>query len=139
MSTSPQASFGASSSACRSSSRRSSAGTTTELDVIHVFGDRGRVPADGASWVAANSDLDEGAGKGVVEEQSADERLADPEHELEGLGALDRADHAGQNAEHPALGAARRELRRRRLREQAAVTRPRHNRLSNSLLQSSFG
>src|SRR5262245_46217451 len=125
MSTSPHASFGASSSAWRSSSRRSSAGTTTELDVVDVLGDRRLVPADGTAGVAADGDLVERAGQRVVEEQTADERLADPQHELERLGALDRADHAGQDSEHATLGAARRELRRRRLREKAAITRAR--------------
>ena len=85
----------------------------------------GRVAADGAGGVAPNRDLVEGAGERVVEEQAADQRLADPEHELERLRALDRADHARQDAEHAALGAARRELRRRRLREEAAVAGPR--------------
>src|SRR5207302_308358 len=47
---------------------------------------------------------------------------------------LQRADDAGEDAEHAALGAARGELRRRRLREQAAIarsgTRLEHGRLT---------
>ena len=59
----------------------------------------------------------------VEEEQPADQRVADPERELQRLVRLERADDAGQHAEHAALGAARRELGRRRLREEAAVAR----------------
>ena len=65
------------------------------------------------------------AGERVEEQQPADERVADPERELQRLGRLDRADHARQHAEHAALGAARGELGRRRLREEAAVARAR--------------
>ncbi len=50
-----------------------------------------------------------------------DQRLADAEDELHGLGGLDRADEPGQDAEHARLGAARDEPGRRRLRIQAAV------------------
>src|SRR5262249_44068748 len=121
--TSPHASFGASSSAWRSSSRRTSVGTSTELDVVDVLGDRGRVAADGAARVAPDGDLVERSRQRVVEQQAPDERLADLEDELERLRALDRADHAWQDAEHAALGATRCELRRRRLREEASVTR----------------
>ena len=85
----------------------------------------GESPQTGQVGVAADGDLVERAGQRVVEEQASDERLADPEHQLERLGALDRADHAREDAEHPALGAARRELGRRRLRKKAAVTRAR--------------
>ena len=47
-----------------------------------------------------------------------------PSAELERLARLERADDARQDAEHAALGAARRELGRRRLREEAAVAGP---------------
>ena len=50
-------------------------------------------------------------------------RLADAEQQLERLGRLQRAHDAGQHAEHAALGARRRQLGRRRLREEAAVAR----------------
>ena len=46
------------------------------------------------------------------------------ERELQRLVGLKRADDAGQDAEDAALGAARRQLGRRRLREEAAVARP---------------
>src|SRR5947207_4873610 len=106
MSTSPHASFGASSSAWRSSSRRTSAGTSTELDVVDVLGDRRRVAADGTGWVASHRDLVERSSERVVQEEAPDERLADPEHELQRLRALNRADHARQDPEHASLRAA---------------------------------
>src|SRR6201989_1194992 len=55
------------------------------------------------------------------QDHRADERLADAEAELERLARLERADDPRQDAEHATFGAARRELRRRRLREEAAV------------------
>ena len=51
------------------------------------------------------------------------ERLADAEQELQRLVRLQRADDPGQHAEDAALGAARRELGRRRRGEEAAVAR----------------
>ena len=92
-----------------------------ELDVVDVLGDRRAVAADRARRVAAERDLGEGAGERVEEEQATDQRLADPERQLQRLVRLDRADDAWQDAEDAALGAARGELRRRRLREEAAV------------------
>src|SRR4029078_348567 len=47
------------------------------------------------------------------------------ERTLDGLGALERAEHTGQQPEHTALGAARRQLGRRWLWKQAAVARAR--------------
>ena len=52
------------------------------------------------------------------------QRLADAEDQLHRLGRLNRADDAGQHAEHAALGAARHEAWRRRLGIQAAVAGP---------------
>ena len=92
-----------------------------ELDVVDVLGDRRRLAADRAGGVAAELDLGEGGRERVEEEQTADERVADPERELDRLVRLERADDPRQDAEHAALGAARRQLGRRRLREQAAV------------------
>src|SRR5581483_9151760 len=95
-----------------------------ELDVVDVLGDRWRLAADRAVRVAAQLHLGERGSERVEEEQPAGERLADPERELDRLVRLQRADDAGQHAEHAALGAARSELWRRRLREQAAVAGP---------------
>ncbi len=61
------------------------------------------------------------AASASYEEQAADQRVADAEHELQRLGRLERADDARQDAEHAASAARRRELRRRRLGEEAAV------------------
>ena len=95
-----------------------------ELDVVDVVGDGRVVAADRALGVAAEADLRELRLERVEEEQAADERLADPERELQRLVGLERADDPGQDAEDAALGAARGQLRRRRLREEAAVARP---------------
>src|SRR5581483_2673493 len=77
--------------------------------------------ADRAVGVAAEGYLAELCGECVEEQKPSRQRLADLERELQRLVGLERADDAGQHAEHSALGAARRELGRRRLREQAAV------------------
>src|SRR5205814_5281439 len=73
--------------------------------------------------VAAQLDLVELRRQRVEEQQPADQRLADPERELERLARLQRADHARQRAEHAALGARRRELGRRWRGEEAAIAR----------------
>src|SRR5881275_199899 len=95
-----------------------------ELDVVDVIRDRRALAADRTGRVSAELHLVELAGERVVEEQATDQGVADPEHELERLGRLDRADHSREDAEHPALGAARRQLGWRRLRKQTAITRP---------------
>src|SRR5256885_9793685 len=100
------------------------ADTGAELDVVDVLRDRRRVAAHRTVRVAPEFHLRELARERVVEEQPADEGLADPERELERLRGLNRPDHAGQHAEHAALGAAWRHVRRRRLWEEAAVARP---------------
>src|SRR3982751_6702006 len=92
-----------------------------ELDVVDVLRDRRALTADGAVGVALERDLGERLLERVEEQQPADERVADPRRELERLIRLDRADDPGQDAEHAALGARRRQLGRRRLREEAAV------------------
>src|SRR5262249_22932270 len=89
-------------------------GRQAELLVVDVL-DRARVlAADRALRVAAQGDLVEGRVERVEEHQPAGERLADPQQVLEGLGGLQRAHDPRQHAEHAALGARRRELRRRR-------------------------
>ena len=94
-----------------------------ELHVVDVLGDRRVVPADRALGIATDRDLGERGRERVEEQQPPDQRVADAERQLERLVRLQRADHAGQHAEDAALGAARRQLGRRRLREQAAVAR----------------
>ena len=83
----------------------------------------GCVAADRAVGAALDLHLVELGRERVEEQQPADERLADPGRELDRLVRLQRADDARQHAEHAALGARRRELGRRRLREEAAVAR----------------
>ena len=61
----------------------------------------------------------------VVREQSPDERSSLAEQQLDRLGRLERPDDAAEDAEHARLLAARREVRRRRLRVKAAVARAR--------------
>src|SRR5437016_13007423 len=79
--------------------------------------------ADRAVRIAAERDFVELGGEGVEEQQASCERLACAERELQRLACLERADDARQHPEHSALGAARRELGWRRLREEAAIAR----------------
>src|SRR5436190_13835565 len=94
-----------------------------ELDVVDVLRDRRVLAADRAVRVAPQLHLRELARERVVQQEAADKRVADPERELQRFGGLDRADHAREHTEYAALGTARSHLRRRRLREQAAVAR----------------
>ena len=59
----------------------------------------------------------------VDQQKTTDERLANTEDQLDGLGGLDDADKPRQNAEDAALRAGRHEARRWRLRIQAAIAR----------------
>ncbi len=59
----------------------------------------------------------------VVEEEPADERLADADNELDRLGRLEGPDDPGEHAEDAGLRARRDELGRRRLGVQAPVAR----------------
>src|SRR4051812_2483978 len=79
--------------------------------------------ADGAARVALDPHLVELARERVVDQQPPDQRLADPERELQRLVRLQRADDTRQHAEDAALGARRRELGRRGSGEEAAVAR----------------
>ena len=81
------------------------------------------VAADGAVRIASQLQLAELCCQRVEEEQASDERLSDPERQLERLVRLQRPDHAGQHAEHAALCARGRELRRGRGGEEAAIAR----------------
>src|SRR2546426_7095463 len=91
--------------------------------VVDVLGDRGVLSADRALRVAPQPHLAERRVQSVKEEIAADEGLSDPEKELEGLVRLDRPDDSGKHAEDTRLRARRRELRWRRLVEQAAIAR----------------
>ncbi len=98
-------------------------GRVAELDVVDVLGDGRMVAADRALRVTPDGDLVEGRSEGVEEEEPPGERVAASEDELERLVRLDRPDDPREDAEDPALRAARSELGRRRLREEAAVAR----------------
>src|SRR5215217_7944909 len=97
---------------------------TAELLVVDEFGHGRILAADGAVGVLAELHLAEAHAQGVVEQKPSDERLADPEYELDGLGGLDGSYGPGKDAEHPTLRAARHEPRGRRLGIEAAVARP---------------
>src|SRR5207302_3643629 len=91
--------------------------------VIDVIGDRRALAAHRAFRIAAETHLAEAALQSVIQEITPDKRLADPEEQLDRLGRLDGSDDARQHAENARLRARRRELRRWRLGEQAAVAR----------------
>src|SRR5690606_28762877 len=81
------------------------------------------VSADRARRILRNAQLAEPHRQGVNEEEPAYERLAEPQHPLDGLGGLHGAEQPRQHAEDATLGAGRDEVRRRRARKEAAVTR----------------
>src|SRR5262249_40681767 len=79
--------------------------------------------ADRAVGILAQLELAEFHLQRVVNHEAPDERLADAGDQLDRLGRLDDADHAGKDAEHSALRAARDQSWWRRLRIQAPVAR----------------
>src|SRR5436190_1954644 len=92
-----------------------------ELMIIDQFRDGAMVAADGALGILAELQLAELHAEGVVEHEASDEGLADAEDQLDGLGRLDEADRAGEDAENAAFGAARNEARGWRLGIEATV------------------
>src|SRR5215211_9022472 len=80
--------------------------------VVDQLGDGGVVAAEGAVGVAARLDDAELHREGVVEQQPADEGLADGQHLLDHLGRLDRADRGAHRTQHAGLGAGRDHARR---------------------------
>src|SRR5205085_2267201 len=80
------------------------------------------VAAERACGVLVERQLAELHRQRVDEQQAADQRLAGTEDDLDRLGGLERADDAGQHAEHAALFARRHELRRPRA--EASFERP---------------
>ena len=79
------------------------------------------VAAHGAVRASLEAKLLEAHGERVVREQSADQRLARADDQLDGFGRLDRAHHARQHAEHARLCAVRHETLGRRRGKQAAI------------------
>ena len=103
--------------------RRLPTAGAAEGRVVLQLADRRRRPAQRAGRVPVQLHLVEAHGQGVVEEQPADERLADAEQDLQRLGRLDGADDAGQDPEDTALGAARHGSGWGRLGVEAAIAR----------------
>src|SRR6185503_13859976 len=99
-------------------------GPLAVLAVFTKLGDRRVRAAGGAVGILRQPQLAEPHAERVVDEKPPDEWLADPEDHLDGFGRLDRADDAGQHAEHAGFGATRQQPGRRRLRMEAAVARP---------------
>src|SRR5262249_47359188 len=77
--------------------------------------------AGGALGVLAQLEGAEVHPESVDEQETTDERVADPEDELNHFRGLDDADQAGEDAEHSALSAGGDEAGRRRLGVEAAV------------------
>ena len=98
-------------------------GHAAESLVVDQLGDFRVRAAHLAVGVLAQLDELEGHIQGVVQQQLADQRLADAQDQLDRLGGLQGADGAGQHAQHAALGAGGHQPGRRRLGEQAAVAR----------------
>src|SRR5215213_268946 len=94
-----------------------------ELLVVDELRNRRVLAADRAVQILAELHLAEAHAQSIIEEEPSDERLADPEYELDSLRGLDGPDGAGKDAEHPTLSAAGYEPRRRRLGIEAAVAR----------------
>src|SRR3984893_13468648 len=59
----------------------------------------------------------------VDQKQSSHQRITLAQNQLDGLSRLNHPHQAGENSEHPALGARWNETRRWRLRIQAAIAR----------------
>src|SRR5437773_195741 len=74
-----------------------------ELFVVDQFDLLAGLAAGDALGVAGELELAELHAEGVVLEEAADQRLADAEDELDRLGGLDEADHAGEHAEDAGL------------------------------------
>ena len=92
-----------------------------ELVVVDELGDRRVGAADGAVGIFAQLQGAEAHAESIDQQQAADQRLADAENQLDGLGRLDDADEAGQNTKHAAFGAGGNKARRWRLRVEAAI------------------
>ena len=99
-------------------------GSAAEVLVVNELGDSRVLAAEGALGIAPQLEFAELHVERVEQEQAVEERGAFAEDELQNLGGLDEADHAGQHAQHAALGAARDGAGRRGLRIEAAIARP---------------
>src|SRR5215213_1831486 len=66
-----------------------------ELDVVDVLGDRGVLAADGAVGLALDANLEEVGRERVDVQEPADQRVADPDRQLDRLVRLQRPHDAG--------------------------------------------
>src|SRR6266849_2116649 len=98
-------------------------GNTAELVVVDQLGNRPVIAANGALGILAQFQFAESHAKSVVQQEAADQWLADSEDELHSLGSLNQSDGAGENSEHPAFGATRHQAGRRRLGVEASIAR----------------
>ena len=94
-----------------------------ELFVVDQLTHRWVRAAHGTLRIFAQPQLAEAHAQGVEEQEAPDERVSDPDDELDRLGGLNGPDDAGQHAQHAAFGAAGHEPRWRRLWIQAAIAR----------------
>src|SRR5262245_49374232 len=85
--------------------------------------DRRRRAAERALGIAPQPDLAEPHAERVVREKPTDQRLADPEQQLDGLRRLNRSNHSWEHAQDASLASGRDEPRRRRRRVEAAIAR----------------
>ena len=97
---------------------------SAKLFVVDQLMDRTMVAANRARRILAQPQFAEAHSQRVKEQEPADQRFADAEDQLDRLHGLNRADDAGQNAQHAAFGARRHQARRRRFGIEAAVARP---------------
>ena len=81
------------------------------------------IAANRALRIPAQLQLAEAHGQGIVEHQPADQCFAHAQNQLHGFGCLHQSDHARQNSQHSAFGAARHQARRWRFRIQASIAR----------------
>src|SRR5262245_3506436 len=98
-------------------------GNTTELFVIDQLFDIGIRSADAAMGILLQFHEVERHIQRVVQQQLADQRLADTKQDLQRFGGLQRANGARQHAQYSTLGTRWDESRWRRLREETSIAR----------------
>ncbi len=92
-----------------------------ELLVVDQLVDGWILPADRALRVLLQAQLTEPHAQRIEQQQSANQRHASTDDQLDGLVGLQRPDDAGQHAQHATLGARGDEPRRWRLAKEATV------------------
>jgi len=92
--------------------------------VDREVGNRGGRAAEGTVRITLQPDFPKAHLQRVVREETADERTANIQEELNRLGGLNRADCAWEHAQDPRLASGGDEARRRRDGIQATVAGP---------------